>query len=282
MLCFVGFLLLLIIFILIKMKRYISTAIVLTITFCSCQKVVVLNLNNTSPQIVIQGEITDSAGPYIVMINQSVGFYANNIFPTVSGAIVKISDNQGVTDSLTETSPGIYSTHILQGVPGNTYTLSVFAQNTNYTATSTMPMPVMLDSITFQTTSGFGQKQISAVVNFQDPAIIKNYYQFVEYINGQQFTKNIFVFDDRLSDGKYISRTLRTDSSYLKSGDLLKVKMNCIDENVYNYFDQLQQSSGTGAFNTTASPANPLSNISNGALGYFSAYTTQSKNVLVQ
>jgi hypothetical protein len=264
------------------MKRYISIVVILTITFCSCQKVVVLNLNNTSPQIVIQGEVTDSAGPYTVMINQSVGFYANNIFPTVSGAIVKISDNQGVTDSLTEASPGVYSTHILQGVPGNTYTLSVFTQNTNYTATSTMPMPVMLDSITFQTTSGFGQQQISAVVNFQDPPGIKNYYQFIEYINGQQFTKNIFVLDDRLSDGKYISRTLRTDSSYLKSGDLLEVKMNCIDVNVYNYFNQLQQSSGVGAFNTTASPANPSSNIRNGALGYFSAHTTQSKNVIVQ
>jgi hypothetical protein len=262
-------------------KRYIVIAVVLIASLYSCKKIVVLDLNNAPPQIVIQGEVTNDAGPYTVSINQSVGFYADNTFPTISGAIVKITDNNGVTDSLTETSPGIYSTHILQGVPGNTYTLSVFAQNTSYTATSTMPMPVALDSVTFQTIGGFGQKNISAVVNFQDPAGIKNYYQFIEYINGQQFTKSIFLFDDRLSDGRYISNTLYTDSTYFKAGDALQVKMNCIDANVYNYFFQLAQSSGTGAFNSSASPANPTSNISNGALGYFSAHTTQSETVTV-
>ena len=263
------------------MKQYSAIVILLVFSFYSCKKIVVLNLNNAPSQIVIQGEVTDSAGPYIININQSVGFYADDTFPSVSAAIVKINDNHGVTDSLTEISPGVYSTHILQGVPGNTYTLSVFAQNTNYTATSMMPIPVPLDSVTFKTTSGFGQKQVDAVVNFQDPAGINNYYQFIEYINGQQFTKNIFVFDDRLSDGRYITNTLFTDSSYLSTGDLLEVRMNCIDENVYNYFYQLAQSSGSGAFNTTASPSNPTSNISNGAFGYFSANTTQSKTVTV-
>jgi hypothetical protein len=248
----------------------------------SCKKIVTLNLNTATSQIVIQGEVTDAAGPYTVTINQSVGFYANNTFPPVSGAVVKISDNLGVTDSLTETaSAGVYTTHTLQGVPGNTYTLSVIAGQQNYSATSAMPMPVTLDSVSFSSTSGFGSTRINAIANFQDPAGIKNYYQFIEYINGQQFTKSIFVFDDRLSDGKYISYTLRTDSSYLNTGDQLEVKMYCIDANVYNYFEQLDQSSGNGAFNTAASPANPSSNISNGAYGYFSAHTSQSKFVTV-
>lgn len=262
-------------------KRNIFIAWLSAACLYSCKKIVVLNLNNASPQIVIQGEVTDSAGPYTVYINKSVGFYADNTFPALSGAVVKIQDNLGVSDSLTETAPGIYATHLLQGFPGHTYTLSVFAQNTNYMSSSTMPLRVPLDSVSFKTTGGFGQKNISAVVNFQDPAGIKNYYQFVEFINGVQFNKEIFVFDDRLSDGRYISNTLRTDSSYLNAGDVLQVNMYCIDEQVYNYFFQLAQSSGVGAFNSSASPANPSSNISNGALGYFSAHTTQSKTVIV-
>ncbi|HTB24343.1 MAG TPA: DUF4249 domain-containing protein, partial [Puia sp.] len=247
----------------------------------SCQKVVTLKLNTIPPQVVIQGEVTDSGGPYSITINQTVNFYADNVFPPVSGAIVKISDDEGYTDSLIEFSPGIYSTHGLQGRPGHTYTLSVFSQNTNYTAVSTMPMPVKLDSVTFELTSGFGLQQINAIVNFQDPPGIPNYYQFQEFINGTLLNKNIFIFDDRLSDGKYISATLRNDSSYLKSGDQLKVNMFSIDQNVYNYFLQLRQSSGTGAFNSTASPANPTSNISGGALGYFSAHTTQYQIITV-
>ncbi|HXB28327.1 MAG TPA: DUF4249 domain-containing protein [Puia sp.] len=263
------------------MKVLTPITFILIFLFYSCQKVVTLKLNTIPPQIVIQGEVTDSAGPYSITINQTVDFYADNVFPPVSGAIVKISDDEGYTDSLTEFSPGIYSTHGLQGKAGHTYTLSVFAQNTNYSAVSTMPMPVKLDSVTLEITSGFGMQRINAIVNFQDPPGIANYYQFQEYINGQLFNKEIFIFDDRLSDGKYISATLRTDSSYLKSGDQLKVNMFSIDQNVYNYFLQLRQSSGTGAFNSTASPANPTSNISGGALGYFSAHTTQSQIITV-
>ena len=112
-------------------KRYIVITVILIAFLYSCKKTVVLNLNTAPAQIVIQGEVTDSAGPYTISINQTVGFYADNTFPAVSGAIVKISDNNGVTDSLTETTPGVYATHILQGVPGNTYTLSVTANNIN-------------------------------------------------------------------------------------------------------------------------------------------------------
>jgi hypothetical protein len=250
--------------------------------FCSCQKTVTLNLNTAPPQLVIQGEVTNAAGPYTVMINQSVGFYSDNTFPAISGAVVKISDDQGLTDSLTETTtPGVYATHTLQGSPGHTYTLSVVAQQQSYTASSTMPAPVTLDSVNFEVTTGFRKSRPEAVANFQDPAGIKNFYQFVEYINGQQFTKDLFVFDDRLSDGKYINYTLRTDSTYLNPGDQLELRMYCIDENVYNYFFQLNQVSGNGAFNTTASPANPSTNIDKGAYGYFSAHTTQSKIVTV-
>lgn len=250
----------------------------------SCKKTVTLKLKTAPAQIVIEGEVTDQPGPYTVTITQTVGFYADNTFPPVSGASVTISDNTlGITDSLTETTPGtgIYSTHTLQGVPGHTYALSVTSQQQNYAATSTMPMPVPLDSISFSQLSGFGNNQIDAIANFQDPVGIKNYYQFVEFVNGAQITKDIFVFDDRLSDGKYINYTLYNDTSYLFQGDDVKVNMYCIDENVYNYFYQLIQSGGTGAFSTTASPANPTSNISNGSLGYFSAHTVASRQSVV-
>ena len=250
----------------------------------ACKKTVTLKLNTAPAEIVIEGEITNLPGPYTVSISQTVGFYENNTFPPVSGASVIMSDiTNGITESLIETTPGtgIYSTYDMIGVPGHTYTLSVTSQQKNYTATSTMPMPVPLDSISFSQLSGFGNKQIDAIANFQDPAGIKNYYQFVEFVNGTQITKDLFVFDDRLSDGRYINETLYNDTSYLFQGDEVKVNMYCIDENVYNYFYQLIQSGGAGAFSTTASPANPTSNISNGALGYFSAHTVTSATAVV-
>ena len=253
----------------------------LIFVFTSCQKVVQLNLNNAATQVVIQGEVTDDRGPYQIIINQSVGFYADNTFPGISGAIVKITDDLGDSDILTEKSPGIYETHFLKGKPGITYTLSVLSQNVNYSAVSTMPQPVRFDSLTLEGTSGFGQERINAIVNFQDPPGVKNYYQFTETVNHKAFPRNNFVFNDRLSDGKYISTTLRTDSSYIVPEDTVTVNMYSIDENTYNYFLELRQSSGSGAFNSTASPANPTTNITGGALGYFSAHTVQTRAIVV-
>ncbi len=243
----------------------------------SCKKVVTLNLKNVPAAIVIEGEVTNLKGPYYVTINRPVDFYAGNSFPPVSGATVVISNEEGQIDSLIEVTPGTYATNFIQGAPGDTYKLSATVQGVNYTAVSTMPSTVNLDSITWASNSGFGRKQISAVANFQDPKGVKNYYQFIEYLNGTQLTKDQFIFDDRLSDGRYIENTLFNDSSYLQAGDQLTVNMYCIDSAVYNYFFQLLQSDGAGTFNTSASPANPTSNISNGAYGYFSAHTVSSQ-----
>jgi hypothetical protein len=263
------------------MKPFAYICPLLALLLFACKKTVVLSLNTVPPQIVIQGEVTNRPGPYSVNITQTTNFYADNIFPPVPGAVVRITDNLGNTDSLTETSPGVYTTHTLQGAPGNTYTLSVLANNKQYSAASVMPEPVRLDSVGFEATTGFGEQRISAIVYFQDPAGVQNYYQFKEYINGKLFTKDAFVFDDRLSDGKYISNTLRMDSAYLNPGDQIEVSMYCVDKNAYNYLFQLEQSSGGGTFNTTASPADPESNISGGAYGYFSAHTVRSKSLVV-
>jgi hypothetical protein len=251
------------------------------VLLASCQKTVKLPLNTAPSQWVIQGEVTDGPGPYTVSISQSVAFYADNVFPAVSGASVQISDNQGVTDVLSETSPGTYTTHLLQGKPGNTYTLSVKIGDSSFSAVSTMPAPVLIDSITFDVSSAFKKNLITPQVNYQDPPGVKNYYQFLMYINGVQFTKAIYAFDDRLTDGKYIVQNLRMDSSYLSVGDGLQVDMYCIDVNVYNYFNQLEQASSTGSFNTSSAPANPSSNISNGAYGVFSAHTVSSRRLTV-
>ena len=260
------------------MRRPIAIAL---LVLCSCQKVVTLNLNNAAPQLVIEGNVTDGPSPDTVTIFRSVNFYADNNFPAVEGASVTISDNTGVKDLLTEISPGIYITHSIQGTPGNTYSLSVVVNDTAYTATSAMPQPVNLDSITFLTSSLIRKDQITPVANFQDPPGLGNYYRFAAHINGGLFTKDIFVFEDRLSDGRYINDNLRMDSSYLNPGDLLQVDMYCVDKNDYTYFFQLERSSSTGTFNTEASPANPSTNITNGAYGYFSAHTVRSKTVSV-
>jgi hypothetical protein len=258
------------------MKSCIRSVILFFIlSYCSCKKVIQVNLNDAAPQIVIYGEVTDLPGPYQVSITKTVNFSATNNFPPVSGALVTITDDKGLNDSLSETVPGIYNTHTFwQGKPGNTYTLSVQGSGKTYIAISLMPQPVPLDSISFQENQGFsGKNTISVVPYFQDPPGVVNYYQFAEFINDTSL-KKIYIMDDRLSDGKYINQALYDDSIHIYTGDLVTLYMYSIDANTYNYLNQMLQISNNAL---SLTPANPDTNLSNGALGIFSVHTVVSK-----
>ncbi|MDR3711787.1 MAG: DUF4249 domain-containing protein [Puia sp.] len=253
--------------------------------FCGlqgCKKVISVDLKEVPPRIVIEGNITDLRGPYQVMISQTVNFSADNTFPPVSGAEVRITDSTAsVSETLTESAPGLYTTSLLQGFPGHTYGLDVKSGGRQYTASSKMPQPVELDSVNFSQDIDLGGNTIiEAVVNFQDPVGLGNSYQFTEIINGKRLDR-IFVFDDRLSDGRTISEILFTDSAYLQIGDSLEVQLFCVDPKIYNYFYALSLISADNNSTQSATPANPVSNLGNGALGYFSAHTVFSRSGIV-
>ncbi|HMI60411.1 MAG TPA: hypothetical protein VK518_05865, partial [Puia sp.] len=216
-----------------------------------------------------------------VRISKSVNFSASNVYPPVSGATVRLTDSSSDYYALmTETDSGLYTSQLVGGIPNHVYKLDVTVDGKTYSATSRMPRPVVLDSVTFALNTDFNNKQdINAIMNFRDPDGLGNYYQFTESLRGR-LIPDIFVFEDRLSDGKYIEQPLFNDSSYLQRRDTLLLTMNCIDKNVYNYFFSLANVTGNNNFQT-ATPANPNTNISNGALGYFSAHTTTRVKVEV-
>jgi len=240
---------------------------VITLSFFGCKKVIDVDLKNADTQLVITGEVNNRPGPYHVNISKSVNFSSDNIFPPVSDAFVTITGN-GLIDTLAETMPGDYTTHNFTGVPGFTYQLHVETDGHVYTATSKMPQAVHIDSITFL--EGIDNR-LYPVVNFQDPPGVVNFYRFIEYADNASFNSigENSIFDDRLSDGRYINLALYddNDSSRIKPGIKLTVEMDCVDENVYNYFNGLLQISSPGS----PSPGNPPTNITGGALGYFSA-----------
>ena len=262
-----------------KFKIYILPFFWLVI--CSCTKVISVNLNDANANIVIEGVVDDNPGPYQVRISQTVNFSEPNVFPPVSGATVTITDSAtGVTDDLIENSAGLYSTqNLLQGLSGHTYQLYVAVNGKIYTASSTMPNPVTLDSVSFYSTSAFGTDRTTAVTNFQDPAGLPNYYTFTEHVNDRLIDQT-FNFSDRLSDGRYLSLQLFNDSSYIQTGAIVQVEMHCVDQAVWSYFNTLGQARGNNS--QSVSPSNPISNISNNALGYFSAQTVQSKQAVFE
>ncbi|MEO6894768.1 MAG: DUF4249 domain-containing protein [Ginsengibacter sp.] len=260
-------------------KQFILIFLVIASTL-GCKKVLDVNLKNSESQMVITGEINNLPGPYKVTISKSINFTNDNDFPPVSGALVTIKSRR-ITDTLLEKIPGSYFTSGIKGKPGESYTLNVSVDGKVFSSTSVMPKPVQLDSLTFL--SG-RNNAIYPVANFQDPINVDNYYQFIEFVNGMTLNngRGNSVFDDRLSDGRYITSILYDDSSYIKSGVTLTVQMNCIDKKVFTYLNELLQISGSGGGFSSPTPANPESNISGGVLGYFSANTVSTKTIDIQ
>lgn len=251
----------------------------ISIVSISCEKVVDIDLNSSSPRIVIEGNISDQAGPYFVTLSQTVNFDETNVFPQIIGANIVLSDNLGNSESLIETLPGIYKTSSMQGVPGRTYTLTVTADGKEYVATSTMPSPVNIDSLTVQN-QNIGRNQMKVIsVQFRDPPDVKNYYRFVEVKNGVE-QKFIFLYDDHVQDGSSITSSLFADEDTLRTRDSVRVLLQCVDKGVFDFFRTMRQASRGGGPQAT-SPANPLSNITNGALGYFNAYAVRSKQIII-
>jgi len=244
-----------------------------------CQKVINVDLNSTSPTIVIVGNINDQPGPYTVTLNQTVNFSEPNTFPKIDGAFVAISDNAGNVDTLVETTSGTYNTKKIMGVAGRTYYLTVKANGQTYTSSSTMPQAVTFDTLELYTVANpfqSGDTLKYPEVGFQDPGDgALYYYRFIETRN-DTLLSNVYVIDNQYSGGRYITYPLRSDTS-LANGDNVKVEMQCIDEGTYKYFSTFYEASGS----TNETPANPVSNITNNALGYFSAHTSRYKTIKV-
>ena len=268
------------------MKRHYSThnlihgffLLLLSVIGFACQKVIDVDLNSAAPQIVIEGNISDSPGPYYVTLSKTINFDQPNTFPPVTGAHVVISDIVGNSELLTEASPGTYRTSVIQGTPGRTYTLDVTSEGKEYIATSTMPAPVNIDSLTLDYIVNGPDRYWAFKVDFKDPAGVKNYYHFV-LMRNSIISQRFFLYDDRLQDGESITYDLVPDTLYDR--DVVIIFLQCVDKGVYDYFRTASQiSNGRGS--QSASPANPLSNFSNGALGYFSAYAVRSKRIVIQ
>src|SRR4051812_5837141 len=252
--------------------------LLVTIAFTACEKVVDVPLREGDKKYVIEGVITDQSGRTEVRISQTKSFSSFNDFEGINAESVSISEEGGTTTLLSQKATGIYESD-LKGTPGKRYTLRVVINGTEYKAVSQMPMPVYIDSL-YLTEMGMGS-QFSKYVNvmYNDPLETGNCYRFVQYTNGIM-EKHINTRNDDLSNGRLTSVMLYTnDDRELQKGDCVTVELQSIDAAVYKYWYSLDAGADGSP---SATPANPETNLSGGALGYFSAHTVREKTMIVK
>lgn len=251
----------------------------------SCEREIDLNLEDQSGNIVIEANVTDQAGPYTVRITKSVSFTQSNTYPGVENAQVTLSDNLGQTENLQHIGNGIYQASSFQGQSGRTYTLKVQTDGKEYTSQSKMPEAVEFQGLEQDSFMVAGETSYTLLPIFVDPPALGNRYLFTYFVNDNP-KKYFSEFSDNVNNGAPNQRPLilpnddEDGAVKVKVGDKITVKMQCIDDAVYTFYSALLQLSGGGGGGVT--PTNPPSNISNGALGYFSAHTVSVKTIVIE
>lgn len=260
------------------MKQYLRVSLVVfTFFFLSCEKVIDISVRDADQKYVIEGVITNSSEHHFVKITTTKNLSDNNDFPPVRNATVSVSNQSGDVFVFEEGEDGLYKPSSLTGVSGQTYTLTVQIGNERFTAESTMPAKVKMDTLYITEDFLFGQVRKSANLVYKDPGGERNYYRFIQFIDDVKYNR-VFVTNDEYTNGNTVTEKLRTPSDdedhVIASGDTVTIHALCIDKANNDYWYSYLSAGATGG-SGTASPANPTTNIRGGALGYFSAHTVQ-------
>lgn len=253
-----------------------SYIFILSMLFSSCEKVIDLPLNDAEPKLVIEGNIDDSNMQQTVKISWSTPFEAEEGQVFVSGASVEVTTSEGRVIEFNEARPGHYVARGFKGVNGRSYRLRVEYEGAQYEAFSTMPMRVPVDSIGFSESTFMERSFRTVNVLLQDPAERDNFYRFIvrPLKSNQQYA---FIYNDKFTNGKKTVYNLSTVDMELAPRDSLLLEIMTVDRQMFNYWKGIQEQNPGNS-----NPGNPLSNLSNGALGYFSAHTLKTITLEVE
>ena len=270
---------------------------IILIASFSCTERIQLELDSSYTRLVVYGEITDMPGVHQVRLTTTSDYFYNKEIPFVSDAIVEISDGE-VNHLLTEKGNGIYETsEDFTGVPGKTYQLNISDVDINqdgekefYRASSYMPELGKMDSISLKyTTNSFFSGWEIQVWAWDRPEK-RDYYVFKAYLNGRLVTDTLtelVVQNDDLFNGNYtygITSQFLIDSNADERalpGDTVVFEINGINQEYYNFLVEAQNESFGNNPLFSGPPANITTNLSNDAIGFFTAYSVKQARKIV-
>lgn len=238
----------------------------------ACTEKVDIDLDSTEPKVVIEGYLVTEQDSSYVKLSRTIDFFNNSTPPPITNAVVEISAN-GSTVLFNHQGDGLYKPQAGYVPDTSTeYALKVLVDGQEFTAKSTLyPMFYVDPDIRFayKPAEGFLSEGYAVTYWSIDSREDEIYTQF-------SFGQNDTLFDQRIIFGNTDIRK----NEYLpfelpffrpQSGDSVMMVFKSLDIPVASYLNALASlnSGAPGPFQTP--PANPPTNISGGAIGYFMA-----------
>jgi hypothetical protein len=275
----------------------------------SCEKVIPVKLDEGTSQLTVDAFIDSDVKPQKIRLTKTGGYFDNVPNNYVSGAIVKIIDNEGrIFNFLESSTKGDYIwnpliTDTLVKI-FNTYTLSVTSAGEQFQASSVAyPVP-KIDSVTYMAkvaTSGQNKGKVEYSGSFYATDIVgmPNFYWIKSYNNNMFYDKpeNINLSQDGAfagggTDGLLFISPIREAiiprENKIKKNDSITVNLYALNPKTYNFLNEvLSQTTNSGLFATP--PSNVSTNISNvnansttKAIGWFNIGQIKTNGVRIK
>ncbi|RKY52687.1 MAG: hypothetical protein DRP93_07730 [Candidatus Neomarinimicrobiota bacterium] len=274
------------------MKKLLLIFLIALIALTSCEKVIGIDLNLAAPTLVIEGKVLkDSLAQ--VLIQKTTSYFSPDTQQCVCDAVVIIQEDDTRPDTLEYTDEGMYISGSMRGKSDANYHLTVIYDSQTYTASSYLPPEPHIYQLTaisipafggFDDSTGFHPgAQMDTIpyllfIDIYDDPNEENYYLFNYILNGEDITAGFASSDDESAENDTLNFMGMFSRFYL--GDTVEVKAYAVDRGVYIYFKTLSDIFNSNPI-MSSTPYNPHSNISNGALGVFSAMSKDSKTTII-
>ena len=263
----------------------------LTISLFSCEDVIEVEVQNTTPRLVIDAQFnifTALEAPRLeggVKLSMSANYFDLNV-PIIKDALVTITHlNSGLEYPLLfDESIGMFLPNKIDFLTdfNSKYELSVLHQGQAYTGSTVfVPVPPILKAVQ-GTKTLFSGDETEIILSFQDFSEREDFYL---YDFGQEIYRPI---EDRFFQGEEFVFSHFYSSDEVKVGDIITIKAHGVEEQYYNYFNlilTLTDSNGGPFQSLPASSRGNILNVTqpdNYPLGYFLISESDQKQLLIE
>ena len=263
----------------------------LTISLFSCEDVIEVEVQNTTPRLVIDAQFNMYTKEQQLRLEGGVrlSFSANYFdeeLPVVKDALVTITHlNSGLEYPLLfDESIGMFVPDKIDFLTdfNSKYELSVLHQGQAYTGSTVfVPVPPIIKAVQ-GTKTLFSGDETEIILSFQDFSEREDFYL---YDFGQEIYRPI---EDRFFQGEEFVFSHFYSSGEVKVGDIITIKAHGVEEQYYNYFNlilTLTDSNGGPFQSLPASSRGNILNVTqpdNYPLGYFLISESDQKQLLIE
>lgn len=254
-----------------KYSLIIIISIVISFLFTSCEKVIDIDLNSSSPVLSIDGKMEKDSLAW-VRLSYTSDYFNNESPKYLEDALVIISNSKGEMEEFQYFGEGVYRGQNMLGESDETYTLSVEDDNDIHVANSELFAPTQIIDVTFSK-SVFSNPHSDKVkymptIKFTDDRNRSNYYMLRFWKNDTLTRTSYTTIEDKyfIDNDTIVYDAFRNN---VEPGDHLKIRIYSIDKETDTYYSQLNDNQGGGGMSGT--PYNPRSNFGYDVMGYFTA-----------